>query len=1087
MTKFARRLAGAGWLCMVVSALLMPWQPGRAADPATDSMTQSRYQPVAGGYRIVNSSDVFNRSLYGGHQQDNLRERYFTMAGDRPIMLGALIHTNGGGSNAKCGTLMMGVATTPGLAGRNKYGIDSASQWFHTTGSVVATYRNGWIEYDVEPMFQVAPQVKAHIEVLPLDPDDGLLVHVRVWSEGRVQFCMGFGGITDYVGLVASPDVEARQFRPEDCRGNTVVCGKNRGRVQGPMSTMWIGTNIAVETSLGDASLAVEGPGRLLARDQKPTDSPMVRMSCEIRPGQAVEGNIVVVRTGDEKILERWLGERDAVGLLKGKIAEKLAGFSVQTPDPMLNLTVPSNMLGMDACWNQRVFCHGGTHWHSPYLGWRNWYGPTVLGWHERVATCFRTHAARLMLDDKYGDGCIPDNLAGRSFGYNMQEVAVDMWLHHLEWTGDLGFAREMFDTVTRVLNYERRVFDPEDDGLYRNQLNTWVSDAHWYNGGGCAQASAYNFRANRLMAEVARKLEKPAGGNQMRAERIRRAMQERLWMPAKGILAEYVDTVGNRLVHPSPELATIYHAIECEAVDPFQAHQMLRFTETDLRNERTAGRQGRLVWSSNWYPQHYSNCGLYPGENIHLAWAYYANGQALQGKKILDGIVDAHFLGKTPGAVGHCMNGSGLNAGALDFADTVSMYLRLVVEGLFGVRFKLLEDRIEIAPHLPPDWDRAELTTPDVGLTYRRTGEEEEFQIRCSKPALRQITLPLRRTRVEAVRLNGRACTYRIEPRINSSVVVVETRDTGPFWIYLRHAGSAPPGLRFAARVEGGQRATIAPNAGTILEWKDPSGLMADARREGETLEGNVAGSVGGHTLFVLVKEGDWKGWLAADLTVARKPKPARPEPSGSFVTVDISRQMNISLADIHVQKYEHPRGPDGVAANGRSRWDDGAHGGPYQVVVRDEALRRCGGVFRTPGGVPFATPATGVNAACASMWDNFPKQLSIPLTGRGTELAILLVGVTNPMQARVENARLSVNYTDGSTELVKLEYPTNFDDWLDPAVQAECETVYFSDYNHAIVQRIVLDPAKELRSLTVEAVANEVIVGTLGVSVRR
>ena len=47
--------------------------------------------------------------------------------------------------------------------------------------------------------------------------------------------------------------------------------------------------------------------------------------------------------------------------------------------------------------------------------------------------------------------------------------------------------------------------------------------------------------------------------------------------------MAEYIDVIGNKLLHPSPELATIYHSIESEIVDPFQAYQMLLFTEDVL------------------------------------------------------------------------------------------------------------------------------------------------------------------------------------------------------------------------------------------------------------------------------------------------------------------------------------------------------------------------------------------------------------------------------------------------------------------------------------------------------------------------
>ena len=89
--------------------------------------------------------------------------------------------------------------------------------------------------------------------------------------------------------------------------------------------------------------------------------------------------------------------------------------------------------------------------------------------------------------------------------------------------------------------------------------------------------------------------------------------------------------------------------------------------------------------------------------------------------------------------------------------------------------------------------------------------------------------------------------------------------------------------------------------------------------------------------------------------------------------------------------------------------------------------------------------------------------------------------------MQSRVDNARFIVDYADGSSETVVLKNPDNIDDWTLAAVQQENETVYFSDYNHAIVQRIVVNPEKELKNLSVQPIANEVVVGVLGVNIQR
>ena len=1072
----------------------------------------TRYQPVDNGYEIIGSREVFNRALYGGHVHDDLTERYFTFAGDQPMIMGAITdwRSEPRCTEAKCGVFMAGVALTLGVRGEGEG--DRSSKWFHHSEGTVSTFRNGWMEYQIQPFFQCFPQVKAFVEVLPLMPEDGFLVHLKVWTDQRVVLALGFGGITDFLGSLEFPGVKARNFRPEDCRGNLVACGTNRALVEGRngeslRSSMWIGTTFATEVSVGDPKLVDSGPGVFLRRHCEQGDTPMARMSCPIGPGETLDGIVVVIRNEAEDVLDGWLKRKDPVGDLKREIRRKQAAIEVHTPDKMLDLTIPSSVVAMDASWHKNAFHHGTYAWHAPYMGWRNWYGPTVIGWHDRVRTAFGSHAARQVTESEGAEetvyegphqyytlrnstGFIPEILdGGKSIFYNMQEVGVDMFLHHLEWTGDLVAGEEMFDAIARVLDWEARILDPDGDGLYQNWLNTWVSDAHSYNGGGCTQSSAYNYRANAMMRKIAQRLDRDPQVFSSRADRILKALRERLWLPSKGVFAEYIDTVGHKLIHPSPELASIYHPIECGVVDPFEAYQMLRFTETDLRNERTVARGGRLVWSSNWFPQNYSSCGLYTCENIHLAWAYFQCGLTAKGVEILNAIVDAYFLGYNPGMAAHCMTAGGYTEGAQDFSEISSMHLRLVVEGLFGVRFHLLDDWIEIAPNLPADWDHASLKVSDIALFYRRSGQQESLTVWCERPATRLLRLPLRGSRVNSVLLNGAPVEYQIEPGINRCCVVVESRQTGALHLQVNHGEGEVPALGCPREVHPGDRLRIEARTGEMLESRDPSSALSDSPIDGRVLRAKVIGGAGAHTVFVRVRADEWDGWLPADFTVSGQPKPKPEEPRGAFHRVDISEHFNIPVTQIHSLEYRAPS-PDGYSIrtrlNGRFGWDWN-HMGYCTVALNDDALRVCGGIFRTPSGIPFSTPREGPNAACVSVWDNFPEEFRIPLSGNATELAVLFIGVTNPMQSGVVNGRFAVQYGDGTSQEVSLVNPANFDDWLNAAVQQENETVYWNDYNHAIVQRIPLLPAKELRSLTVRAVANEVIIGILGVSLRR
>ena len=774
----------------------------------------------------------------------------------------------------------------------------------------------------------------------------------------------------------------------------------------------------------------------------------------------------------------------------------------------MLDLTVPPTMLAMDASWHKTTFYHGAHAYHAPFLGWRNWYGPTVIGWHDRVVSAIKAHFAEIV-KEAHGDeavwydgndrpdldhegsqyhqirnstGYIPCILGGHDI-YNMQEVALDMLLHHLEWTGDLALAGTLFDDMKGILDWEERILDPDGDGLYQNFLNTWISDGHSYNGGGCAQASAYNYRANLLMAKIADKLGRPGHVFGQRAAKIQDAIMGSLWIPENGVIAEYIDTVGNKLVHPSPELSTAYLSIDCGVADMFQAYQMLRFTETELRNETTVGRKGRLVYSSNWYPKKYSTCGIFAAENIHLALSYYQSGLPGKGWELLTAIVDSYFLGKNPGLASHVLSAHGISDGGdLDFTDVSSMYLRLIVEGLFGIRFHLLEGLIEIAPGFPADWTQASIQLKDLSLTYSRAGCEETFV--CKANGRKTIRVPMRSTEIKEVLLDGIPAAYEAQAGIGQCFLVVEA--AGEFRLQITH-GDQPLPVLTSSFVEGGDL-FIEVRHGTVTDVQDASAALSNLSMSATGVRAKVRAATSSHTVFVRVKCGQFDAWLPADFTVA--PVSARIQPavktSGPlFEPLEISRYFNCSLKEIHTLEYRSPR-PAGYSIgsrlNGRYAWDWN-QAGHNAVRVDDTALRQ--GRISSPSGIGFLTPESGPNVACASMWDNFPTAIEIPLDGRAQEVALFFIGVTNPMQSRVENARLTVTYRDASKQTVSLVPPENFDDWLNAALQTQNETVYFSDFNHGTVQRIPLESNKELESVSIEAIANEVVVGLLGISV--
>ena len=431
------------------------------------------------------------------------------------------------------------------------------------------------------------------------------------------------------------------------------------------------GLKVALLTDRKTAHLAPRGGNRNHAGEvaaQPPGAAPVQVHQVALGAGESL--NLVVVIPQQDKV-------EAEVSELRGKVAEtfdrckkRVEEIShrvrLKTPDTLVDLGARSLCVSMDALWFPPVFMHGPIRWGFPGLtglahGLRRrrvrqlrsrGLALQVLRRppHEPAAwTASRTPIRRQGLTRQAGDSLLFSQGGVVSCGlYNMTEMWLSFIAHHYAWTGDAEYLRAMWPAIRDAVAFEKRVFDMDGDSLYENYANAYITDAHWHNGGNCAQASAYMYRGNLLAAEAARLVGQSPEPFLAEAARIRAAMNRVLWMKKKGVYAEWKDVLGEKLLHPEPELGSIYLSIDCGVADPFQAYQMLRFTEWGLPNYclRGAGpqpfdgyyrpgstyefpqpMQAREVKSSNWRPLVVSCHECSPGEQMDTARAYYKLG----------------------------------------------------------------------------------------------------------------------------------------------------------------------------------------------------------------------------------------------------------------------------------------------------------------------------------------------------------------------------------------------------------------------------------------------------------------------------
>ena len=1068
------------------------------------------YNNKTGALERFGSFEKFNRVLYGGHANDAQQERFFTFAGDTPIFLGATsdFSKNTWCHQAKNGVLLSGLALTEGYSLTGLH--DQYSGWFHDCTDIRTAWHHGYLTYDLTRFSPYFPHVEVHIEVYPLNPHDGFAVFYDIACDQRVLFTAGFGGLTPFFGRFEYHTSKEREYRVEDTAGNQAMLCEGGAEITGPnQTTMRIGVDFPAEWSLdGAEALAEECPAQFL---KKHAGEPCVaKFKHAILPGTRFRGRIAVLRNASDEILKELLAEPELARRLRGALREKHAMCVLHTPDERLDATVPDIIMALDASYHHPTFYHGAVGYHAPFLGWRGWYAPTLLGWTERMKSAIRGHfntitdfsgqertwwdgADRPDLDHEGTQYHHLENSSGHLTAllytddiYNMQEVALDMALYYLEYTGDQELAKIIYDHAVAMLAWEERVLDPDHDGLYQNFLNTWISDGHSYNGAGCAQATCYNCAANRRLAAVGRRLGRDTALLEARAAKAAEALQRLLWQENMGVLAESRDTIGNRLVHPSPELSTIYLAIDCGCVDTIQAFRMLAWTERHIRSIDTE--HGRLYYSSNWLPKKYSTCGLFPAENACLALAYYQNRQPERAYEILAGLVDAFGLSPHPGALSHVLAASGgEDDGDLDFTDVSSCYLRLLVEGLWGVGRNCFGAGLRLAPQLPVTWGHAELCLPELQVHLDRK-ELTDIYTMTTKEGVEEFTFPMRYSVLDHVLLNGEEMSFGVVPALGRSYAMVHGLPPGAVTLQAYYQPEEYPALchEKLLAVAGGT-VVFAVDHGLIDETHD----LAMASKRVTSVHNSMVVKlkddlkVGSYDFLLRCGE----VWLCQVVEIiGAEPKAPTPNAPNCQEYINIRDFYNAELTEIHKQDFSVPRPAGysiGVRKNGRYAWEWNHFG--HNALQVDDTKLRVAPVFVAESGWRFMVAQQGDNALCVSQWENFPTHVEIPLSGYAVAMAVLFCGSTNAMQLYIPNACFTVHYADGTCDAVELVPPVNFDDFLHPVYQTANESCYIGEGTHALVQVLRLKPERELVALTVEAIANEVIVDILGITLDR
>lgn len=443
---------------------------------------------------------------------------------------------------------------------------------------------------------------------------------------------------------------------------------------------------------------------------------------------------------------------------------------SWHTPDAVIDAIAPILIHAANGYWNGETWLHGCVGWRTPLAGWRGAYVGDVLGWQERSRSHYEAYARSQVTDipatiphpsqdtlqglaraekrwgtQMYSDGYICRKPDGKlqMHHYDMNLIYADGLLRHLSHDADTTALRRFFPVLKRHLAWEKRNFDPDGDHLYDAYCCIWASDALYYNGGAVTHSSAYNYRGNLLTARIAEILGEDPEPYRREAQAILDAMNRRLWLPHKGVWAEYQDLMGLRRLHESAAVWSVYTPIDCGACSSQQAYQATRYIDREiphipieftLHNPADTIFSGRYhtISTTNWQPYVWSTNNVAHEEVANTALAYLQAGRNDEGFRLLKGdIIDEMYLGASPGNFGQISHyDTAVSEAYRDFADNIGITARALINGLFGIRPDALNGQCIIQPAFPSGWQEAEIHTPYLSYSYKRQGAKDIYEI---------------------------------------------------------------------------------------------------------------------------------------------------------------------------------------------------------------------------------------------------------------------------------------------------------------------------------------------------------------------
>ncbi|ALR30097.1 glycogen debranching protein [Chryseobacterium sp. IHB B 17019] len=1162
------------------------------------------YKEDKGDFLLVNGKYRFNRALYGDNRASRVE------AGDLPEFALYL----------------------PGMGGNLQFVIQKGNsiKKLIQADKIETRYRPGSMLYTIKD--QVLGNGSLKLTVLAQSKEEGLVLKMETENiDSTTKIYAVYGGASGKTfnrnGDIGADPESGFYLLPEYCEDNQFQINKNQFELAYLNKKK---ENQFINGSFSNANSVQLTDAKTLENlsnftQNKAEKSPIIYAT------YSAQKNPIYIQIKKGKSDKNFSDEQLAV-IFKDAEQSRLNlinRIQLKTPDSDLNNFGATLAVAADGVWESPTFLHGAVAWRMRLNAWRGAYAADVLSWHDRAKAHFESYSNSQVLKpdsapvemdtllhlarhkEKMGTSVFSSGYISRNpndnskpHHYDMNLVFFDQMFSHFNYTGDVEFLKKMWPTMVRHMDWEKRNFKRSD--LYDAYAAIWASDALQYSGGKVTHTSAYNYRANREMAKLAKIIGENPQPYEKEAESILKAMKNQLWIKNKGYFAEYKDALGNQILHDKPGIWSIYHVSDAYILDEFEDYQNTQYINNYIPKipvtvKGEVDKNYYTLSTTNWQPYDWSINNVALAENLQTALAYWQSGRNEDAFRLWKGnLAESMYYGISPGNFEQLSHYDAFRGELYrDFADPIGVAARTLTEGLFGVYPKLLENKINIKPGFPKDWNFAELKLPDWEFKFNKNSKKTNywFKSNFTNPISLEMLIPVNYTKIKSVKVNGKKVKWSIQPNsILQPFVKFETEKAKEFTIEINYSGEElkTEQTDFVNYISENLQLNLDPKK-KIQQVYDPQELIKNS----PPLEGwPKVGVVNNKfelvkeerkgTFFVQLEQNGTKWWQPVNVNIQYpleikwvdknlqiQSKSSNPingklkinglvknfstqknqnisieipqnhlskgtnsveleyngikqkleitdweiENKGEFNPVSLASKYNERVTEIFNQKYLSPRlnvPTLQLPWQGIGNWCY-----PLTTTQIDDSglmKKRKSGKLEFLG-IPFLINNEDKNIVFTSQWDNFPKSVEIPVSGKGSKIYFLMAGSTNPMQSQITNGTITVQYSDGSSAKLELKNPINWwpieqdlfddnfafeipDDKIPYRVQLKTGELYkggsLTKYSEikgvsnraveggaATILDLPIDPNKELKSIKLTAVSNDVVIGLMSATV--